>query len=99
MAPINCFLVFCARFAASVSVSQLQLHLQQLNDEIYMFYLESNLFKTHLLYAACVLENCLVVVAAVLVFMLLLYVILARLEALITVQEAQQEWAVGGGGR
>lgn len=61
MAPINCFLVFCARFAASVSVSQLQLHLQQLNDEIYMFYLESNLFKTHLLYAACVLENCLVV--------------------------------------
>lgn len=34
-----------------------------------------------------------------LLFMLLLYVILARLEALITVQEAQQEWAVGGGGR
>lgn len=65
MAPINCFLVFCARFAASVSVSQLQLHLQQLNVEIYMFYLESNLFKTNLLYAACVLENCLVVVAAV----------------------------------
>lgn len=65
MAPINCFLVFCARIAASVSVSQLQLHLQQLNGEKYMFYLESNLFRTHLLYAACVLENRLVVAPAV----------------------------------